>query len=173
MKIKTYPIVQLGRPVLRRKAKKVSRNFVESKKFPALVRALRATMKKAEGIGLAAPQIGLSLQLAVIQIGPTRSRKNPGSFPQTVIINPRIISYGSKKGKSMEGCLSFPQVRACAIRSNKIAVEFRDETFKKKIMKLRGLPAIVFQHEIDHLNGIIYIDRVKDTKTFMSIGTKT
>lgn len=127
------------------------------------------TMKHASGVGLAAPQIGLSIQLAVIQVKPTKFRPNLESLPKTVIINPRVVSYSKDQSADWEGCLSFPGVRGKAVRSNKIKVQYMDEHGKKVRRELSGFSARVFQHEIDHLNGIVYIDRIKDMKTLVAL----
>lgn len=165
--MKTLLRTQFGNPILRQKAKKVSVAFLKSTKFEKLIAQMFRTMKQSNGVGLAAPQIGISMQLAVIQVQPTKLRPNLESLPKTVIINPKILSHSTQQTTDWEGCLSFEDVRGKATRYNKIKVEYTDEKGKKVTRDLSGFLARVFQHEIDHLNGLVYVDRMKDMKTLM------
>jgi peptide deformylase len=165
--MKILPRTQFGNPILRQKAKKVSSAFLKTAGFKKLVPQMFYTMKRANGVGLAAPQIGLSLQLAVIQVQPTRLRPNLEDLGKIVIINPRIVGRAKEQVDDWEGCLSFPGVRGKTPRHKSITVEYLDEKGKKVVRKLAGFLARVFQHEIDHLNGTVYVDRMKDMKTLM------
>ena len=127
------------------------------------------TMKRAHGVGLAAPQVGKSLQLAVIQVSPTKFRPNIQTLPKTVIINPRITWHSVSRVDDWEGCLSCMNIRGCVPRYSEIRVVYTDKEGKQVSKKLSGFLARVFQHEIDHLNGIVYVDRMRDTKTLMML----
>ncbi|MBP6944912.1 peptide deformylase [Patescibacteria group bacterium] len=157
---------QFGNPILRQKAKPVSLSMLRSPSFKKLIADMFYTIEDI-GVGLAAPQIGKSLQLAVINIHPLPHRLNVEPCQQ-VIINPKILNYSKQTSKNFEGCLSFEGLRAQAIRSNWVDVSYLDENGKKHIERSEGFLAQVFQHEIDHLQGTLYIDHVKDLHTMMT-----
>ncbi|MBI2003424.1 MAG: peptide deformylase [Parcubacteria group bacterium] len=168
--MKILPRTQFGNPILRAKAKKVSLNLLNKGKFRKLVKQMIYTMRQTGGVGLAAPQIGESLSLAVMETRPTPTRPKLKRKGPIVIINPRIVKYSKEKISDWEGCLSFENIRGSVPRSKTITVEYHNEKGEKIIEKAIGLWARIFQHEIDHLNDIVYIDRVEDTKTIMTLG---
>ncbi len=161
------PILQSGDPVLRQKSKPVEKF---DKKITDLIRDMRETLdvqKDPEGIGLAAPQIGKSLRIFLMK--PKKNEK------ATVVINPKIVSIKNTahrsrstihKSKSdiMEGCLSLPHFYGPLKRANKITLEFQDEKGEKKTQSFEGLMAQIVQHEIDHLDGVLFIDRLLEQK---------
>lgn len=163
-----------GNPVLRQKTRRLSVEEILSPEIQQLIEDMRYTVKtKKYGVGLAAPQVNVSVALSVVDIKPTKSRPDSLAFSQ-VIINPEIMeTYGPKTGL-WEGCLSFGSGSnlpyAKAMRYRKIKVGYMDEKGAYHEEILEGLPAHVFQHETDHLNGILFVDRVKDTKTYMTMG---
>lgn len=167
MKILTR--TQFGNPILRAKAKKVSLKFLSKSKFKKLVRQMIYTMRQTGGIGLAAPQIGIPLSLAVMETRSTPTRPKLKRKGPIVVVNSRIVKYSKEKITDWEGCLSFIGVRGSVPRSKVITVEYYNEKGEKIIEKATGLWARIFQHEIDHLNGVVYIDRVEDTKTIMTL----
>lgn len=133
------------------------------------------TMRRINGVGLAAPQIGKSIQLAVIEIRKTKTRPGIKPLQQTIVINPKILRHSKGINSYGEGCLSFDGARGIVPRYNKITLSYFDENFKKKTGRFTGYQARVFQHEIDHLNGIVYIERMtnmKDLITFEEFGKK-
>ena len=162
--MKTLRRTKFGNPILRKKTQQIS-------KIPsdAFIKSMFYTMKRANGVGLAAPQVGKSWSIAVIEIKKTKVRPNIKPFQKTVIINPLISKRSAKMEKDWEGCLSFPSVRGLVPRHQSITVTFINEKGKKYVLKLTGFQARVFQHEIDHLNGILYIDRMRDIKTLMTM----
>ena len=115
---------------------------------------MKIIINKKKGIGLAAPQIGILKKIILAKI----SGKN------TVMINPEIIEFSLEEKNMEEGCLSIPGFFAQVFRPIEIKVKFRDENFTEKIINLSGINARVVQHEIDHLNGILFIDRIEDQK---------
>jgi len=141
MKIITYP-----NEILRKKAQEIE-NFSEIKKIiPEFVK----TMLENDGIGLAAPQVGKSIKLIAIQ-----TKDGPKIF-----INPKITSKSLKKEIAEEGCLSLPKIFGNVKRAHKITIKFQDENGEKKKITAKGLYARVLQHETDHLDGILFIDKI-------------
>ncbi len=165
--MRRLPRTQFGNPILRRKTKNVLLSAIKKPAFRSLVRQMFYTIKNI-GVGLAAPQIGKSIRLAVIRIKRSKIHPHVVSLPRTTIINPHIVSKSKKEASDWEGCLSFPRVRGLVPRRQNINVEYIDEYGKKQKKQLSGFQARVFQHEVDHLNGILYIDRMRDMKTLIT-----
>jgi peptide deformylase len=157
----------LGNPVLREKAKPVSLRQISTANFQKLVAQMFFTMRSVGGVGLAAPQIGKPIQLAVIEVKKIQTRPRIVPLEPTVIINPRILSHSGRLSSDWEGCLSFPNVRGLVPRYEIIRVSYFDRFGKKQIKTFREFQARVFQHEIDHLNGLIYTDRIVNLKNLM------
>ena len=129
---------------------------------------MRYTLKnKKYGVGLAAPQVGVSLRLAVIGSKPTPSRPKILKL-NMVLINPEITKHYGKKTGMWEGCISGPDMYGQAMRYKKITLEWTDETGTQKTKTFEGLAAQIIQHEIDHLNGTLFVDRVEDPKTYIT-----
>ncbi len=160
---------QYGNPILRSKARTVSLSFLKTKKFQNLRMNMIYTMRRTHGVGLAASQIGEPLSIAVIETRPTPTRPKLMKRGPITIINPRIISYSKNKKADWEGCLSFPNVRGSVSRPESIIVTYQDENGKKITEKATGLWARILQHEIDHLNGIVYLDRMENMKSIMTL----
>jgi peptide deformylase len=128
------------------------------------------TMREVGGVGLAAPQIGLPIKLAVIKIGKTHTRQDLIALPPIVLINPKIESHSKEELQDWEGCLSLPAVRGLVPRYKQIVVSYYDETGKKQRRVIdKFFQARVFQHEIDHLNGNLYVDRMRDMQNLMTL----
>jgi peptide deformylase len=161
-------LTQFGNPVLRKAAKPVTKRFINSPQCKTLIEDMFRTMHSVSGIGLAASQIGESIQLAVIQLEAGPSRPNLKTSDRIVIINPKITRSSKEMTSDWEGCLSFDGVRGRVPRPREITVRYLNQKGEKVTRKVRGLLARAFQHEIDHLNGTVYIDRVRDTKTIMT-----
>jgi peptide deformylase len=167
--MKILPRTQFGNPILRKKAEPVPLKFLKTQQFRRFIEDMFFTMYDAEGVGLAAPQVGVPYQLAVIEIRKTKMRPRIKPFPPTIIVNPKILLRSKETSSGWEGCLSFEGVRGLVPRSRKITVSCYNPAGEKKILELSGFPARVFQHEIDHLNGIVYVDRMKDMKTLITV----
>jgi peptide deformylase len=162
---------QFGNPVLRQKAKHLTKDEILSDEIQDLIKNMRHTLLNRDyGIGIAAPQVGKSVALSVIELRATRTRPNlpRKDWISMVIINPEIIKSYEKSEEMWEGCLSLDNVFAKVPRYKKVRVKYQDEKAKTHEKELDGLLAQVFQHETDHLNGILFVDKVKDTKTYMS-----
>jgi peptide deformylase len=167
-------IVQTGEPVLREEARLLTPEEILSEETQRLIGDMRDAMHDAPGVGLAAPQIGLSLQLAVIEdredllksLAPDDlAERERRPVPFHVIINP-VIAYSSDEKKHFyEGCLSLPGFSAVVPRARTIRVEYLDERAERQFVQATGWYARILQHEIDHLRGSLYIDRML-TRTF-------
>ena len=172
---KILPIVQLGDPVLRRPARDVTRAELAEPKMKELLAAMKETMRRAPGVGLAAPQVGLGLRLAVIEDVPSadddltreeRAAREREAVPFHVIVNPVLVPEDDATVRHFEGCLSLAGFVAVVPRAHAVRVECLDETGAPKTIRASGWYARILQHEIDHLNGIVYVDRM-ETRTFM------
>lgn len=160
-------IVQIGDSVLRKPARELSTDEILSSEIRNLIEMMKATMRAAPGVGLAAPQIGQSIQLAVIEdidhsnLTPQQlAERDRYPVPFHVIINPRIyVEEGSNKIEFFEGCLSFPKFVGVVPRAESVRVECLNERAEPIIIHAKGWYARILQHEIDHLNGTLYIDR--------------
>jgi peptide deformylase len=160
---------EFGNPMLRAKARKVSLKDIRSVRFKRLVERMTYTMRRTQGVGIAAPQVGKPFAVAIIETRPTPARPRLKKRGPLVIVNPKIISYSRARRHSWEGCLSLPGVRGQALRSRSVTVEYHNREGKRIVEKIRGLWAQIFQHEVDHLNGILYVDRVKRSRSFMAV----
>jgi len=170
-------IVQTGDPVLRKVARTLSIDEIRSPALQELIAQMRDTMRAAPGVGLAAPQIGESIQLAVIEdridyINDTPAEKlaelqrSPVDFH--VIINPKLTPIGETVVAFFEGCLSVAGFAAMVPRAQSVRVECLNERAEPITITAHGWYARILQHEIDHLNGTLYIDRMQ-TRTFSTV----
>ncbi|MEK7581881.1 MAG: peptide deformylase [Patescibacteria group bacterium] len=166
--MKILPRTQFGNPILRSKARTVSLGFLNTQKAKNLIKKMLYTMRRTNGVGIAAPQVGQSLQMAVIETRPTPTRPKLKRRGPIVIVNPKIKKYSGGKINGWEGCLSLVGVCGKVPRKKEIVVQYYNEKGEKVKEKATGLWARIFQHEIDHLNGITYIDRIENTTTIMS-----
>jgi peptide deformylase len=166
MKAKILRITQLGEAVLRRPSKAVFLPI--SRSDDRLIDDMILTMKKAKGVGIAAPQVGVGLRLFIVAPEPSiRYPKAPKMAP-VAMINPVLVRHSKKMVTDWEGCLSIPGLRARVPRYQAIEIEFTARDGDRLRGKLSGFVARIFQHEFDHINGMVYVDRVKDTRTFMT-----
>ncbi|MCZ4560008.1 peptide deformylase [Rhodococcus sp. IEGM 1401] len=156
------PIVAAGDPVLRSEAARYS-GQLDSETFAELIEVMRATMHDAPGVGLAAPQIGIPLQIAVIEdrcdveaeVSRVRERT---PLPFRVLVNPRYTPVGSRTAGFYEGCLSVPGYQAVVTRAAEVRLECTDEAGREIDEVVAGWPARIVAHETDHLHGTLYID---------------
>ncbi len=169
--MKVLTITEFGNPILRKPAQRLSLEEVKSQKTQQLIKNMRHTLVEQKlGVGLAAPQVGESVAVSVISIRPTRHRPNVEPFA-LVVINPIIIeTYGCRK-QIWEGCISAGKsgLFAKTPRYKKVKLQFLDEKGIKHTQIFEGLQAQIIQHETDHLNGILFMDHVRDTKTYMTM----
>lgn len=157
-------LLRMGHPVLRHVARPLQQEEFKSAEIAELLQDMSDTMKAEGGIGIAAPQIGVSLQLAIIEI-PEETRYE-GSEPTTrlIIANPILTVLDQDLQGFWEGCLSVPGLRGFVERPKKIRVDYLDRNGLAQSLEVEGFLATVFQHELDHLFGVLYVDRIKDTK---------
>lgn len=170
-------IVQAGEAVLRQRGKDLSAGEIRSREIQNLIEWMRETMYDAPGVGLAAPQVGLALRLAVIEDKPENLKDVPADYlkerdrkavPFHVIVNPKLTLDGSADAEFFEGCLSLAGFTAVVPRARKVRVECLDHQGEPKTIQASGWYARILQHEIDHLEGTVYIDRMR-SRTFMSV----
>jgi peptide deformylase len=160
-----YEILKLGNPILRRTAKEVSKEEILSENIQNLIDDMWNVMEKAGGIGLAAPQIGISIQLAVIKLESSSDRyENLEDSEEFIIFNPELEVINSEKQGFWEGCLSVPGLRGYVKRPKKLKISYLNEKAEKKVVIVEDFLATVFQHELDHLFGYLYVDRLDSTK---------
>lgn len=165
-KIMNLPIVQLGDAVLRHPARELSPDEIVSPEIQNLIELMKSTMRDASGAGLAAPQIGQPLQLAIIEdvnhshLSPQQiSEWELSEVPFHVIINPRLYLEEGSPIEFFEGCLSIPEFVGIVPRAKAVRVECLNERAEPIIIHAKGWYARILQHEIDHLNGTLFIDR--------------
>ena len=159
-------IVQTGDPVLREPARPLTPADLATAEVQQLIELMRETMRDAPGVGLAAPQVGVPLQLAVIEdIGDSETQERK-PVPFHVIASPRL-TLGEETVEHYEGCLSVEGFQALVPRARAVTVEALDHRGQPVTIHAAGWYARILQHEIDHLNGTLYIDRMK-TRTFSS-----
>ncbi len=156
-------VARMGHPVLRQKCTAIAPEMIQGPEVQRLIRDMYETMAEYAGVGLAAPQVHQPVQL-VIAGGET----DRGGRPKfRVLINPEItVRPGAKPLGMYEGCLSVPGLRGWVERPDKVNVKAYDETGKQVDFDLDGFPAIVIQHECDHLDGVLYVDRIEDKTRF-------
>lgn len=167
---KVLKLTRFGNPILRDKARILSVSEIKSDEIQQLIANIRYTNdQKKYGVGLAAPQIGVGVSLSVIGIKPSPNRPDIQKF-DSVIINPSYVGIGPRKSM-WEGCQSCGNGKETlfgkAMRYKYIRATWLDEHGRVHHEELRGFVAHVFQHETDHVNGVLFVDRVRDTRTYM------
>ncbi len=157
------PIAKLGNPILRQIAAPLDLREIRSKDVQQLIDDMFETMLDEPGIGLAAPQVSRSIQLAVMGC------EGDGGFPMTVLINPSIVYYGPEQVENWEGCLSVDGLRGKVTRPSSIRVAALDRKGKPLDFEATGLYAVCIQHEIDHLMGKVFLDRMTNLSTLTQL----
>ncbi|MEE9408517.1 MAG: peptide deformylase [Polaribacter sp.] len=162
------PIVAYGDPVLRKLATDINADYPNLEK---LISDMKQTMYNASGVGLAAPQIGKAIRLFIIDASPFAEDEDISEKDKEVLkdfnkvfINAQIVKEEGDEWVFNEGCLSIPDVREDVVRQPIITIEYQDEEFKKHTEVLDGLAARVFQHEYDHIEGILFTDKLSTLK---------
>ncbi|VAV84385.1 Peptide deformylase [hydrothermal vent metagenome] len=162
------PIIAYGDPVLRKKAIDVSPDYPN---FSELIETMYETMYNAYGVGLAAPQIGLSIRVFIVDASPfaeddslSVEEQNQLKDFKCTFINAEILDETGDEWTFNEGCLSIPNIREDVIRKPKIKIQYQDEKFKKHIKTFDGLLARVIQHEYDHIEGVLFTDKISNFK---------
>lgn len=161
-------IVTAGHPALRERARELSLEELAAPDTQALIDDLIETMRAAHGAGLAANQIGVPLRIAAIEVDDNPRYPYKPPVPLTVIVNPELEPLDEEVVEINEGCLSVPGLRAEVTRHVNVRVRYLDRDGQPREDLRRGLTAGTFQHEVDHLDGILFLDRVSDPRTFMT-----
>jgi len=157
-----YPIYVYGTSVLRKRAKEIKPDYHD---LSSLISDMFETMKVSDGVGLAAPQIGLSIRLIVIDAAEMEIEDDPSLKDfRKVLINPLIIEKSGEKWVFNEGCLSLPAIREDVERHSVIKIRYYDENFNLHEEVYDGVKARIIQHEYDHLEGILFVDRINPIK---------
>jgi len=151
------PIYTYGNAVLRKQTEPVPASYPE---LNSLINDMYETMYHAEGVGLAAPQIGLSIRLLVIDLAPFKEDDPELGAFKIAMINPTIIERSDEEVTAEEGCLSIPGIHEMVLRAEKIKIRYQDTDFKEYTEEFEGYKARVIQHEYDHLEGHLFTDRV-------------
>jgi len=172
--IEPLTVIELGNPILRREAEAVSINSdlptspLLDSQIQTLIDQLLLTVQQTNGVGIAAPQVGESVRLFIVASHPNPRNPNAPEMEPTPMLNPRIIAHSVESEKGWEGCLSVPGIRGLVPRYTTIQVEYTGRDGKLYQQTLTDFVARIFQHELDHLDGIIFLDRVETTHDLIS-----
>ena len=166
---KDFNIAQIGHPILRNKTKDIPINEIKSENIQKIIEKMIKTMRKHNGAGLAANQIYEPIRICIIEVLDNPRYKHLNAIPLKVLINPKvIIKKDTATFNSYEGCLSVPNLRGKVKRYNTINVTYYTMDAKKITEDIKGLESIVYQHEIDHLDGYLFTDKVEDNSTLVT-----
>jgi len=161
------PITVYGNPVLRKVTAEIDSSY---KDLDKLIENMYETMYKAEGVGLAAPQVNKSIRMAVIDATPFGEDEPDLKDFKKVLINPEIVEYMGEGEPFNEGCLSLPGIREDVVRPNKIRIIYQDENFNEFEEVWGGVKARIVQHEYDHLDGKLFVDRISPIRKRLIAG---
>ena len=167
--MKPLEIVKIGHPVLRQKGVSVSTGQLAQEEFQNFLDQMIETMHAAEGVGLAANQVGQGVQAIVLECKRNGRYPDRPEVPLETYVNPKIVHYSPAKEDDWEGCLSIPGYRGKVARSFEVTFEAltREGKFVRKIVN--GFHARIIQHEVDHINGMFYMDKMKDLQSWMHL----
>ncbi|BAY88873.1 MULTISPECIES: peptide deformylase [unclassified Tolypothrix] len=160
------PIIQLGNPILRQTASLIDN--IQDEVVQNLIENLLVTVAQSNGVGIAAPQIAESYRLFIVASRPNPRYPNAPEMAPTAMINPRIIGHSTEVVKGWEGCLSVPGIRGLVPRYQTIQVEYTDRYGELQQQELTDFVARIFQHEYDHLDGIVFVDRLESTQDMIT-----
>lgn len=159
-------IIQLGHPLLRSAAQLVDN--IQAHDVQNLIDNLIATVEQANGVGIAAPQVAESYRLFIVASRPNLRYPNAPTMTPTAMINPKILAHSNQVVKEWEGCLSIPGIRGWVPRYQDIEIEYTDRSGKLRKQELTDFVARIFQHEYDHLDGIVFLDRLESTQDIIT-----
>ncbi len=166
---KDFNIAQIGHPILRNKTKDIPINEIKSENTQKIIEKMINIMRQHNGAGLAANQIYEPIRICIIEVLDNPRYKHLNTIPLKVLINPKvIIKKDTATFNSYEGCLSVPNLRGKVKRYNTINVTYYTKDAKKITEDIKGLESIVYQHEIDHLDGYLFTDKVEDNSTLVT-----
>ena len=156
------PIAQLGQPILWQKAPEMSREEIATPAFQQFIADMRETLEESGGVGLAAPQVFQSRRVFLAAILASATLEQPPGIE--VFINPRIVQQSQETTWRWEGCLSFSELMVFVERATQVTIEYLDLRGQPRAMELRDLPARIIQHEYDHLDGVLTLDRAQSSR---------
>lgn len=159
-----YPIVVYGNTVLKKQAEPITKDYPN---LTALIEDMFKTLDRAEGVGLAAPQIGLPIKLFIVDLSPLKDEKPEWASFKKVFINPEITFFSDEKESREEGCLSIPGISERVPRSLSVTIHYFDENWVEKTETYSDFEARAIQHEYDHLMGHVFIDRISPIRRQM------
>ncbi|PYN06116.1 MAG: peptide deformylase [Candidatus Rokuibacteriota bacterium] len=162
-------VARLGHPVLRQQAERVLPADIQSAQVQQLIDDMIETMHEYDGAGLAANQVHVPRQIAVIEVAKNPRYPDAPEIPLTVLINPMVTPTSEEIEEGWEGCLSVPDMRGVVPRYTAVRLECLDRQGKPVDLVAKDFFARVIQHETDHLNGIVYVDRIRDMRTLSHI----
>lgn len=163
---KNLEIFPIGHPVLRQSAQPLVNPT--NPELQTLIEQLMITAVTTQGVGIAAPQVGQSQRVFIVASRPNERYPHAPLMPPTAMINPRLLSHGIEKEKDWEGCLSIPGLRGLVPRYRQIEVAYTDRAGKLQQRQLTDFVARIFQHELDHLDGKLFLDRVESPQDLVS-----
>jgi peptide deformylase len=158
-------VARLGHPVIRTPSQAVPKETITSPKLQQFIDDMIETMHEYDGVGLAAPQVHVAAQIAVIEVKENRRYPGEGPIPLTVLINPKILQASKTQLADWEGCLSVSDVRGQVPRAESLEVEAHNRRGEKVKFRAHGFFARVIQHECDHFAGKVFLDRMSDLST--------
>jgi len=158
-------ILHVGNPLLRERSRELTRDELRSPETQTFIDDLIATMRSANGAGIAAPQVGRAIRVCAIEVKDNPRYPYKPNIPLTILVNPVLRLVGAETFDNFEGCLSVPNLRGVVPRSAEVEVTAWDREGIETTRLVRGLTAGTFQHETDHLDGKLFLDRVTDTTT--------
>jgi peptide deformylase len=152
-------VLQLGNPILRQQA--IAVLTIPDPALTRLVEDLMTTLLDRNGVGIAAPQVGISQRVLIVASRPNPRYPDAPEMPPIAMVNPRLLAHGEEIVRDWEGCLSVPERRGLVPRYQAIEVEYTTPTGDYRRQKLTGFVARIFQHELDHLDGVVFLDRLE------------
>ncbi len=158
-------IAQLGHPVLREVARPVTADELRTPAVQGFIDDLIATMRDASGAGIAATQVYEKLRIFAVEVRDNPRYPYKPKYPLTLVVNPEVTPLSDTTFSNFEGCLSIPNLRGRVPRFAEVKVSGLDRNGEQLDFEIRGVTAGTFQHELDHLNGVLFVDRVVDTKS--------
>jgi len=158
-------VARLGHPAVRKVAAPISQEEIRSDKIQDLIDSMIETMREYDGVGLAAPQVHVSKQVAVLEVNANFRYPDAPKVPLTILINPKITSRSKKIIEAWEGCLSIPDMRGVVPRNDSLVCEAFDREGKPIELGVDGFFARVIQHEWDHLQGNVFLDRMTNLRS--------
>ena len=162
-------VLELGDPRLRVRSAEVPDQALEGQALQDLVKDLIETMRARNGAGIAAPQIGVAQRVCVIEVNDNPRYPYKPTIPLTVLINPTLERIGEETISVIEGCLSVPNLRGRVLRAARVRVRALDAEGRRVVLLAEGLTAGTLQHELDHLDGLLFVDHVTDPRTLTTI----